>query len=82
MVSFAAFMEDAKPTEIRLLTDMLAEWQDWGGSLRKGNFFRGVAEAVSADDTQTRLGRWPKDGVRLAAAQAQVGRRAARSRSR
>ncbi len=60
MLSFAAFLEEAKPAEIRLLGEMLAEWQNWGGSLRAGNFFAAVAEAVLRHDTETRLKAWPK----------------------
>ncbi len=55
VLGFAAFGEEAKPAEIRLLGEMLAEWQNWGGSLRAGNFFAGVARAVLDGDLEVQL---------------------------
>jgi hypothetical protein len=61
LLSFAAFLEEAKPAEIRLLGEMLAQWADWGGSLRAGNFFAAAAESVLHPDGETRLKTWPQD---------------------
>ncbi len=75
ILSFAAFVEEAKPEEIRLLGAMLAEWQNWGGSLRTGNFFAGVARAVLDQDTEGRLRAWPEDRRKV------VGKTTGRGRS-
>ncbi len=72
--SFAQFLEEAKPEEIRLLGDMLAEWANWSGSLRAGNFFRAVAEGVLSGDVDERLKGWLTDRARLGAAQPQTRR--------
>ncbi len=37
---------------------MLAEWRNWSGSLRAGNFFRAVAEGVLHRDLDARLTVW------------------------
>ncbi len=37
---------------------MLAEWRNWSGSLRAGNFFRAVAEGVLHRDLDERLTVW------------------------
>ncbi len=66
MAGVAVFLEEAKPAEIRLLSDMLAEWQNWGGSLRAGNFFGAVARAVLDNDTASQLQAWPKDRRKVA----------------
>ncbi len=68
IVSFTAFLEEAKPAEIRLLGDMLAEWQNWGGSLRAGNFFGAVARSVLDNDAASQLQAWPKDRRKMALA--------------
>jgi hypothetical protein len=64
--------KEAKPAEIRLLADMLAQWQNWGGSLRAGNFFAVAAESVLHHDGETRLKTWPQDRRKLAASEAEV----------
>jgi hypothetical protein len=74
LASFAAFLEEAKPAEIRLLGEMLAEWENWSGSLRAGNFFGGVARAVLDNETKTRLKAWPKNRRKMAAAKAEIRR--------
>ncbi len=61
LTGLAEFLGAAKPAEIRLLGEMLGEWQNWGGSLRAGNFFAGVARAVLDQDTAVQLKAWPKD---------------------
>ncbi len=77
LLAFTAFLEEAKPAEIRLLGDMLAEWQNWGGSLRAGNFFAGVARAVLDQDTEVQLKAWLQDRRRSGAHAREQERRGA-----
>ncbi len=74
LLSFGQFLEEAKPEEIRLLSDMLAQWSNWSGSLRAGNFFRAVAEGVLSGDVEKRVRSWLNDDARLRAAQVEVRR--------
>ncbi len=80
--SFAQLLEEAGPEENRLLGDMLAQWSNWSGSLRAGNFFQAVAEGVLRGDLEERLKGWLTDGARLRAAQPQPRRSAVAAAAR